>query len=247
MLKDVTEAEQAERDQDADCARIDAATNLAEQEIAALAGQHLEPQEMRREWSAIRDRTILAIRDVRRNIAKRAREAKETETWIVEKLLRQESDERIQQEFSATLREVPTKALLDYLRYLIQVGDLARIQSVCGVFAGRDDRQRYKVAFDSMLSQFAFAESGALRERVVRIRRSAEKVDERVAALFCGDGAQRSRTPAPPAQIAALSQNGSSPAFAGEAAIVGDIRKSNPQLIDEALNFASAERRSIAS
>ena len=165
----------------------------------------------------------------------------------MEKLLRQESDSRIQQEFSATLREVPTKALLDYLRYLIQVGDLSRIQSVCGVFSGRDDRQRYKVAFDSMLSQFAFAESGALRERVVRIRRSAEKVDERVAALFCGDGAQRSRAPAQPAQIAALSQNGSSPAFAGEAAIVGDIRKSNPQLIDEALNFASAERRSIAS
>ena len=66
---------EAERDQDADCARIDAATALAEREIAALEGQHLEPHEMRREWSAIRDRTILAIRDVRRNIAKRARDA----------------------------------------------------------------------------------------------------------------------------------------------------------------------------
>ena len=220
MLKDVTEAEQAERDQDADCARIDAATAQAEREITALEDQRLEPHEMRREWSAIRDRTILAVRDVRRDIAKRARDAKETEIWIVEKLLRQESDGRIQQEFSATLREVPTKALLDYLRYLIQVGDLARIQSVCGVFAARDDRQRYKVAFDSMVSQFAFAESGALGERVVRIRRSAEKLDERVAALFCSHSDQRSLAPAQPAQIAALSQNGSSPASAGEAATV---------------------------
>jgi len=220
MLKDVTEAEQAERDQDADCARIDAATAMAEREIAALEGQHLEPHEMRREWSAIRDRTILAIREVRRNITKRARDAKETETWIVEKLVRQESNGRIQQEFSATLREVPTKALLDYLRYLIQVGDLARLQSVCGVFAGRDDRQRYKVAFDSMLSQFAFAESGALGERVVRIRRSAEWVDERVTALFCAHSDQRSLAPAQPAQIAALSQSGSSPASVGEAATV---------------------------
>jgi hypothetical protein len=220
MLKDVAEAEEAERDQDADCARIDAATAVAEREIAALEGQRLEPHEMRREWSAIRDRTILAIRDVRRNIAKRARDAKETEIWIVEKLLRQESDGRIQQEFSATLREVPTKALLDYLRYLIEVGDLARIQSVCGVFAGRDDRQRYQVAFDSMVSQFAFAESGALGERVVRIRRSAEKVDERVAALFCGHSDQRSLVPAQPAQIAVLDQSGSSPGSAEEAATV---------------------------
>ena len=220
MLKDVTEAEQAERDQDADCARIDAATAMAEREIAALGGQHLDPHEMRREWSAIRDRTILAIRDVRRNIMKRARDAKETETWIVEKLLHQEGDGRILQEFSATLREVPTKALLDYLRYLIQVGDLARIQSVCGVFAGRDDRQRYKVAFDSLVSQFAFAESGALVERVVRIRRSAEKVDERVAALFCAHSDQRLLAPAQPAQMAALSQSGSSPSSAGEAATV---------------------------
>ena len=220
MLKDVIEAEQAERDQDADCARIDAATAEAEREIAALDGQHLEPHDMRREWSAIRDRTILAIRDVRRDIAKRARDAKETETWIVEKLVRQESNGRIQQEFSATLREVPTKALLDYLRYLIQVGDLARIQSVCGVFGGRDDRQRYKVAFDSMLSQFAFAESGALGERLVRIRRSAEKVDERVTALFCAHSDQRSLASAQPAQIAALNQSGSSPGSAGEAATV---------------------------
>jgi CHAT domain-containing protein len=220
MLKDATEAKGAERDQDADCARIDAATAMAEQEIAALEGQHLDPHEIRR--SAIRDRTILAIRDVRRNIANRARDAKETETSIIEKLLRQESDGRILREFSATLQEVPTKALLDYLGYLIEIGDLARIQSVCAVFAGRDDRQRYKVAFDSILSQFAFAECGALAGRLARIYRSAEKADAKVAALFCAYGDQRSlaSTSQQPAQIAALSQNGSSPGSAGEAATV---------------------------
>jgi hypothetical protein len=205
MLKDVIEAERAEQDQDADCARIDAATALAEQEIAALEGQHLGPHEIRREWSAIRDRTILAIRDVRRNIAKRAHDAKETETWIIEKLC-QESDGRVLREFSATLQEVPTRGLLDYLRYLIQIGDLARIQSICVVFAGRDDHQRYNVAFNRMLSQFALAECGVLGERVARICRSAEKADARVADLFCAYGDQRSRAPTSqqPAQIEAL-------------------------------------------
>jgi hypothetical protein len=152
--------------------------------LVPLEGQHLDPHEIRREWSAIRDRTILAVRDVRRNIVKRANEAKETETSMIEKLLRQESDGRVLREFSATLQEVPTRGLLDYLRYLIQIGDSARIQSVCGVFAGREDCQRYKVAFDRMLSQFALAECGVLGGRIARICRSAEKADARVANLF---------------------------------------------------------------
>jgi hypothetical protein len=195
MLIDV-EAERAERDQDANCARIDAAIGLAEQDIAALRGRQLDQDEIRKEWSAIRDRTILAIRDVRRNIVKRANEAKETETWMIEKLLRKESDGRVLREFSATLQEVPTKELLDYLRYLIQIGDLARIQSVRVVFAARDDHQRFDVTFDRMLSQFALAECGDLGERLARICRSAEKADARVAGLFCAHGAtNRSRAP----------------------------------------------------
>jgi hypothetical protein len=71
-----------------------------------------------------------------------------------------------------------------------------------------------------MLSQFAFAESGALGERLVRICRSAEKVDERVTALFCAHSDHRSLAPAQPTQIAAVNQSGSSPGSAGEAATV---------------------------
>ena len=53
MLKGVIEAERAERDQEADCARINAAIGLAEQDIAALESRQLEPDEMREKWSAI--------------------------------------------------------------------------------------------------------------------------------------------------------------------------------------------------
>ena len=87
--------------------------------------------------------------------------------------------------FSATLTEVPTRKLVDYLRYLVEIGDRARIQSVWIVFADREDRQAYDVTFGNMLAQFALAKYGDLGERLGRICRLAEKVDARVANLFC--------------------------------------------------------------
>ena len=189
------EAEQAERDQDADCARIDAAIRLGEQEIAALENQQLDPDEMRKQWSAIRDRTIVVIRDVRHNVVNRAKEAKATERWMTEKLM-QESEKKVLCEFSIMLKEVPTKDLVDYLRYLIQIGDRARIQSVREVFAARKDRQSYDVTFSRMLAQFALAECGELGERLSRICHSADNVDARVADLFCAFG-HRSHAPTP--------------------------------------------------
>jgi len=76
MLNNAIEAERAERDQEADCARIDAAIVVSEQDITALEDQQLDQLEMQKRWSAIRDRTILAIRDVVHNVSKRADEAK---------------------------------------------------------------------------------------------------------------------------------------------------------------------------
>ena len=77
MLKD---AVQAERDQEADCARIDAAVRLAESAIAALAGSN----EVHKHRCELRDRTILSVADVRRNIVRRARQAEETRREMVE-------------------------------------------------------------------------------------------------------------------------------------------------------------------
>jgi hypothetical protein len=77
MLKDGVEVERAARDQDADWARIDAAIDLAGQGIAALQTRQLHPDEARKEWFAIRDRTMFAVRDVRRNMIRRATEAKD--------------------------------------------------------------------------------------------------------------------------------------------------------------------------
>jgi len=101
MLEDAIEAERAERDQDADCARIDAAIGLSEQDIAALEDRQLDPDEMRKQWSAIRDRTIIAIRDMVHNVVKRAIEAKATEDCIIQKFVREESNEGLWASFQS--------------------------------------------------------------------------------------------------------------------------------------------------
>jgi hypothetical protein len=199
MLIDALEAECAERDQDADCARIDATISLSEQEIAALEDQQLDSDELRKRWSAIRDRTILAIRDVVNNVVKRAAEARATEAWMIQTLEREEGDKRVMDEFSVTLKEVPTRKLVDYLGYLIQFGDRARIQSVRMVFAARQDRKAYDVTFGKVLAQFALAEYGDLGKRLTRICRLAEKVDARIANLFYAYSiTNRSRSLVPP-------------------------------------------------
>ena len=86
MVKNFIEAE---RDQDADCARIEAAVRLAEREIAFLAERPLDPAEKREKWCTIRDRTILAVRDVRHNVVRRATEARDIKKQLTDTLLRE--------------------------------------------------------------------------------------------------------------------------------------------------------------
>jgi hypothetical protein len=196
MLKDIIEAE---RDQNADCARIGAAIHLAEQDIAALESRQLDADEARKRWCAIRDRTILAIRDVRRNVIKRANKAKESETWMIAKFFREKATGNSLNDFSLTLHDIPTKELLHYLDYLIRVNDPARVQCIRVVFKSRVDHHRYNVTFDRMLAGYALAESGDIGKRLARICRSAEKADARVADLFAAYGSAR-RLHAPTSQ-----------------------------------------------
>jgi len=73
MLPKVLEIE---RRQLADYARVDYAITKGEDAIAALEELWLGPNELRRETSVVRDRTVLAVREVRNNMAKRAITAK---------------------------------------------------------------------------------------------------------------------------------------------------------------------------
>ena len=78
MLKDSL---QAEREQEAaDCARIDAAVRFAETAIAALTGS----DEAHKRRCELRDRTILTVADVRRNIIRRAKQVQEMRREMIE-------------------------------------------------------------------------------------------------------------------------------------------------------------------
>jgi hypothetical protein len=83
MLANVLEIE---RQQVADYARVDYAITKGEDEIAALEELWLRPNELRRETSVVRDRTVLAVREVRNNMAKRAITAKNMQGSLVESL-----------------------------------------------------------------------------------------------------------------------------------------------------------------
>jgi hypothetical protein len=201
MFRDAAEVERAERDQEADFARIAAAVETAQKAIAALAARPLGPDTTRKEWAAIRDRTILGIRDVRHNVIKRARLARETERWMVEKWLREINDGRILRELAAELQRMPTAGLLDYLRYLIGFADIARIQSVSAVFTARADKQGYEAAFDAMLRQFTLSQCGALGARIARIHELSEMVDARIFNLFSAPCTSRQPSPAVPQRL----------------------------------------------
>ena len=184
MFRDLDEVERAERLQDADCARIEVAVDAAERAIAALEARQPGPDERRKELSAIRDRTILATRDVRHNIVNRANKAKQTERWMVQKWLSEVNEGRILNELTADLQKMPTKGLLDYLCYLIQFNELARSQSVTAVFVARPDNARYAAAFEKVLGQFTLSKCGVLGARIARIYQSADSIDARIVQVL---------------------------------------------------------------
>src|SRR5260370_28596034 len=90
-----------------------------EDESDALEELRVGPGELRRRTSAVRDRTVLAVREVRKNMAKRAITAKNMQGSLVESL-RQRSrfavadtvDASLRARCFATLECIPTLTLV---------------------------------------------------------------------------------------------------------------------------------------
>jgi hypothetical protein len=103
MATMLPKALEIERHQLADYARVDYAITKGEDEVAALEELCLGPNELRREASVVRDRTVLAVREVRNNMAKRAITAKNMQGSLVESL-RQRSRFAVADTVDASLR-----------------------------------------------------------------------------------------------------------------------------------------------
>jgi hypothetical protein len=178
MLKD---AVQAEREQEADCARIDAAISLAETAIAALA----RSDEADKRRCELRDRTILSVADVRRNITQRARQAEETRREMIEAYFHDRVPSQSTIEYAAMLHDVSTSALVHHIRYLIRSGELDRVEGVYHAFENRADRHLYVGAFEEVAAQCALPASGdELRRRLARICQLAQETDAKLTNLW---------------------------------------------------------------
>jgi hypothetical protein len=133
----------------------------------------------------LRDRTILSVADVRRNVILRAKQAKETRRGIIEALFHARVPSQGTIEYAAMLHDVSTSALVHHLRYLIRSGELDRVEGVYHDFENRADRHLYIEAFDEIAAQCALADSGdELRRRLVRICKLAHEIDAKLTNLW---------------------------------------------------------------
>ena len=188
MLPKVLEIE---RHQLADYARVDYAITKGEDEVAALEERRLGPNELRREASVVRDRTVLAVREVRNNMAKRAITAKNMQGSLVE-CLRQRSrfavvdtvDASLRARCFASLECIPTLTLICHFIDAIKAGDFARAESVRFEFLTREDRHEYVVTARAIFARFAPCEPADILKRIAKICRAAEMADARVIDLF---------------------------------------------------------------
>src|SRR5262245_32448983 len=162
MLPKVLEIE---RHQLADYARADYASTTGEDEIAPPEELWLGPNELRRKTATIRDRTVLAVGEVRNNMAKGAVPAKNMRGSVFESL-RERSRFAVVDTVEASLRArcfaslecVPTLTLICHFIDAIKAGDLARAESVRFEFQTREDRHEYVVTSRAIFAQFAPSE-----------------------------------------------------------------------------------------
>ena len=178
---------QAERDQKADEARIDGAIARAENEIAALEGQ-LAPAELQKSINAIRDRTIITIRDVRKNMQNRINAAKNMQAVFLRRSLRFANDDAedatLRKRFFELLALTPTAALIDHFHDAIDVGDIACAESIRFEFHCRADREKYQNRFDTMVTNAALNLPLEMQQKLTNIRNSAAKADARITNLL---------------------------------------------------------------
>ena len=128
---------QTQLDQNADAARIESRIASAEKEIAWLQKRPLAFEELQKAILASRDRAVLSIRDVRKNMQHRAFKAIQMQGWLedyVSKRLRfaedDQDDERLRMRLFELLARTATSALPDHLQEAAQAGDMARVELI---------------------------------------------------------------------------------------------------------------------
>jgi hypothetical protein len=183
---------QLESDQKADEARIDAAIRKAESEITALGQRQLVPEALWNALWAIRDKTVLMTRDVRRNMHRRTIAAKQLQKSLPPGFLCQSTrfaaedvlDAALRTQFFNLLQRTPTAALLDHLKDAIETGNSACAESIRFEFRCRADRHLYSASFEVIEAPFRDEDPTGVEIRLTTIANAAATVDKKVTDLL---------------------------------------------------------------
>jgi len=182
---------QSEREQMADAARIDDAIAKADNDIARLERRRLARPERHDMIIAIRDRAILIIRDVRKNMETRAFAAQRMQACLNGEFLRLRSrfatddleDRNLRTQLLERLQRTPTSALTDRLRDAVQAGNAACAELIRFEFRCRDDRRKFMTRFEAVAAKLASNDPVEMRRRIAGIRKAIERADGRIAGL----------------------------------------------------------------
>jgi len=182
---------QLEREQKADEVRIDDAIKTAENNIAALTRKHLSREEMRKASLAIRDRTVLIIRDVRKNMQTRQSMARNMQDSLIDGFRKRScfakddvEDVALRCRFFELLQDAPTHTLIYHLQEAIKVSNLACVENIQFEFKCRNDRHEYAPAFEALAASLSHSDPVKVWKRLANVRKAAEKVDTRITALL---------------------------------------------------------------
>jgi hypothetical protein len=184
---------QLERDQKADEGRIDAVLRKVETDIANLFQRNLSSADLHKAIGAIRDRTALMTRDVRKNMHDRSMAAmKMLEKSIGLDLRSQRTrfavddteDAALRTKFFELLDRTPTSALVKYLKDALQHGNLACAESIWFEFACRTDRHLYGREFDEICRGYGHADPAEMQITLIGIANAATRIDRKLAGVL---------------------------------------------------------------
>ena len=194
---------QTDRDQLADEDRIDDAIGMAENDVAWVQQRKLGLEQLQSAITAIRDRTALVVRDVRKNMQRRRLDAECMQKCLNNDFLRQRSrfsrddfeDEKLRTTLFQLLDRAPTSSLVEHLRDAVEVGNFACAELIRFEFRCREDKDEFRMDFESMLEKLSRDDPVEMRKQLANICKATERVDARVTELL-----QRVRLAHPPEQ-----------------------------------------------
>ncbi len=190
---------QLESEQKADEGRIDAALRKAESDLTALLHRYLSPEALHKAIRAIRDRTALMTRDVRKNMHERSSAAMKLLEQSIGLQLRPQrarfaaemaADAALRTRFFALLDRTPTPGLLKHLKDAVLRDNVACAESIWFEFACRADRHLYAEEFEAIRRIYAQADPAEMQIRLIAIADAAARVDRKLADRlnYCGGG-----------------------------------------------------------